>query len=345
MPPAITREWLTALPKAELHCHLDGSLRAGTLVELAREYGKQVPGKDAAEVAAHMVVRDAHDLEEYLQRFTITLSVMQRADALDRIAGELVEDAARDGVRYIEIRYAPVLCTREGMSMGDAVDAALRGIERGAQHTGTMGRIILCGLRQLDPRFSVELAELAVAFKDRGVVGFDLAGAERGHPARAHRAAFEHARRHELAVTVHAGEGDGADSVRQAVHDCGADRLGHATRLGDDPSLARYVNDRRLALEICLTSNVQTRAAASYAAHPVRGYFDRGMNVVLNTDNRLMSGVTLVDEYAHAAESLAFTKAELGRIALNGFESAFLPWEERRVLVERVRGEIAAMGG
>jgi adenosine deaminase len=342
--PVIDRDWLLALPKAELHCHLDGSLRASTLFELGREYGRAMPGSTAAEVADHMVVHDARDLEEYLQRFSITLSVMQRADALERIAAELIEDAAADGVRYIEIRYAPVLCTREGLSLRDAVEAPLRGIARASASTGTAGRLIICGLRHLDPKVSMELAELAVAYRGRGVVGFDLAGGEKGHPARDHAAAFEHARRHDLAVTVHAGEGDGAESVRQAVHDCGAHRLGHATRLGEDPSLTQYVNDRRIALEICLTSNIQTHAAKSYAAHPLRGYFDRGMNVVLNTDNRMMSGVTLTDEYAHAAASLGFTAAELGRIALNGFESAFLPFEDRHALVEKVRRELAAMG-
>jgi adenosine deaminase len=269
---------------------------------------------------------------------------MQRADALERIAYELVVDAARDGVRYIEMRYAPVLCVRDGLSLGQAVEAPLRGIARAEKETGTIGRIIICGLRHLDPKVSIELAELAVAFRDRGVVGFDLAGGERDHPARAHAAAFAYARAHDLAVTVHAGEGDGADSVRQAVHDCGADRIGHGTRLGEDERLTHYVNDRRIALEICLTSNVQTHAAATYAAHPMRRYFDRGMNVVLNTDNRMMSGVTLTDEYAHAAGSLGFTKAELGHIALNGFASAFLPWEERRALVERARRDIAALG-
>ena len=344
MTSPIPREWLLALPKAELHCHLDGSLRAATLFELGREYGQPLPGKTVDEVAAHMVVSDARDLEDYLKRFAITLSVMQRADALERIAYELVVDAARDGVRYIEIRYAPVLCVREGLSLGQAVEAPLRGIARAEQETGTIGRIIICGLRHLDPRVSVELAELAVAFRDQGVVGFDLAGGERDHPARAHAAAFAYARRHELAVTVHAGEGDGADSVRQAVHDCGANRLGHATRLGEDERLTHYVNDRRIALEICLTSNVQTHAAANYAAHPLRAYFDRGMNVVLNTDNRMMSGVTLTDEYAHAAASLAFTRSELATVAINGFESAFLPWEEREALVARARRDILALG-
>jgi adenosine deaminase len=340
----IPREWLLALPKAELHCHLDGSLRPATLLELGREYGQPMPGDTAEEVAAHMVVSDARDLEDYLNRFVITLSVMQRADSLERIAYELVVDAARDGVRYIEMRYAPVLCVRDGLSLGQAVEAPLRGIARAEKETGTIGRIIICGLRHLDPKVSIELAELAVAFRDRGVVGFDLAGGERDHPARAHAAAFAHARRHDLAVTVHAGEGDGADSVRQAVHDCGANRIGHGTRLGEDERLTHYVNDRRIALEICLTSNVQTHAAATYAAHPMRRYFDRGMNVVLNTDNRMMSGVTLTDEYAHAAVSLAFTKSELARVALNGFESAFLPWEEREALVARARRDILALG-
>jgi adenosine deaminase len=344
MTSPIPREWLLALPKAELHCHLDGSLRPATLLELGREYGQPMPGDTAEEVAAHMVVSDARDLEDYLNRFVITLSVMQRADALERIAYELVVDAARDGVRYIEMRYAPVLCVRDGLSLGQAVEAPLRGIARAEKETGTIGRIIICGLRHLDPKVSIELAELAVAFRDRGVVGFDLAGGERDHPARAHAAAFAYARAHDLAVTVHAGEGDGADSVRQAVHDCGADRIGHGTRLGEDERLTHYVNDRRIALEICLTSNVQTHAAATYAAHPMRRYFDRGMNVVLNTDNRMMSGVTLTDEYAHAAASLAFTKSELARVALNGFESAFLPWEEREALVARARRDILTLG-
>ena len=344
MAPAVTREWLRALPKAELHCHLDGSLRPATLLELAKEFGKPLPGKSPAEVAERMLVRDAHDLEEYLQRFSVTVSVMQRADALERIAYELAADAAAEGVRYIEVRYAPVLSTREGLSLGATVEAPLRGLARAQRETGTVGRVIICGLRHLEPKVSMELAELAVAFRKEGVVAFDLAGAERGHPARDHAAAFAHARRHDLAVSVHAGEGDGADSVRQAVHECGADRIGHGTRLGEDASLAQYVNDRRIALEVCVTSNVQTHVAASYAAHPLRAYFDRGMNVTLNTDNRMMSGVTLTDEYAHAAASLGFTRAELARIALNGFESAFLPYEERRALVASVERDIAALG-
>ena len=189
------------------------------------------------------------------------------------------------------------------------------------------------------------LARLAVGYKHRGVVGFDLAGGELGNPASPHAAAFAYARQHDLACTCHAGEGADASSVREAVHICGADRIGHATRLFEDESLTQYVNDRRIALEICLTSNVQTRAVESYQEHPLRQYFDRGMNVVLNTDNRLMSGTTLTDEYLHAARHLDFTFAELCQLALNGFESAFLPWEEREALRAQARRDIAALSG
>ena len=185
------------------------------------------------------------------------------------------------------------------------------------------------------PDVSLQFAELAVAYKHRGVVGFDLAGGEMGNPASAHAAAFAYAREHDLACTCHAGEGADASSVRDAVHVCGAHRIGHATRLIEDESLTQYVNDRRIALEICLTSNVQTHAVESYEQHPLREYYDRGMNVVLNTDNRLMSGTTLTDEYVHAAKSLGFSFDELSAIALNGFASAFLPWEERERLIAR----------
>lgn len=340
---SLNRELLRRMPKAELHCHLDGSLRPETMLELARESGISMPAPDADSLREHMIVRDARNLEEYLERFEITLSVMQTAPALERIAYELAEDAANDGVRYIEMRYAPVLNVRGGLSLEQAVEAPLRGLERAERELGVRGRVIICALRAMSPAVSHELAELAVAYKHRGVVGFDLAGGEQGHPARLHARAFEYARCHDLACTCHAGEGDGADSVRQAVHVCGANRVGHATRLIEDTELTDYCNDHRITLEICLTSNVQTHAAPSYAAHPFREYFNRGLNVVLNTDNRLMSGVTLTDEYVHAAESLDFSFDELSRVALNGFESCFLPYEERQRLVAEAEADIHAL--
>ena len=336
----IDREVLRRLPKAELHCHLDGSLRPETMLELARDVGAPMPAADAESLRRYMLVSDARNLDDYLGRFETTLAVMQTEEGLERVAYELAEDASRDGVRYIEVRYAPVLNTRAGLSLRQAVEAPLRGLARAEREHGIVGRVIVCALRNLGPEISLGLARLALDARGDGVVGFDLAGGELGNPAVVHAEAFRLVREHEMACTCHAGEGAGADSVRDAVHACGAHRLGHATRLHEDPSLMQYVNDRRIALEICLTSNVQTRVAADYAAHPLRAYYDQGMNVVLNTDNRLMSGTTLTDEYAHAAEQLDFTFDELCDIALNGFESAFLPWQERVVLLDEVAAEI-----
>ena len=339
----MNRELLRRLPKAELHCHLDGSVRPATLLDLAKETGATMPAATPEGMREYMRVADARNLEDYLARFVTTLSVLQRADALERVAYELAEDAAADGVRYIEVRYAPVLNIRESLTLEQAIEAPLRGLARAERDHGIIGRVIVCGLRHLSPSVSLELAELAVAFRGNGVVGFDLAGGELGNPAAEHASAFLYAREHDLACTCHAGEGDGPLSVRQAVHRCGAHRLGHATRLIEDPVLMDYVNDRRIPLEICLTSNVQTRVAPSYAAHPARRYFDLGLPIVLNTDNRLMSDTTLTDEYVHAATHLGFTFDELATVAVTGFESAFLPYAEREALVKRVTGEIDAI--
>jgi len=341
--PRVTSELLRRLPKAELHCHLDGSVRPETLLELAREYRQPIPRDDVESLRDFMRVDDARSLEDYLARFDVTLAVLQTEEALERVAYELAVDARRDGVTYIEMRYAPVLNVRRGLTFGQAIEAPIRGLERAAREGGATGRLIICGLRHLSPEVSLELERLAVAYKSRGVVGFDLAGGELGNPASKHAAAFEYAQTHDLACTCHAGEGDGASSVREAVHSCGAHRIGHATRLIEDESLVQYVNDRRIALEICLTSNVQTRAVPSYDAHPLRRYFDRGMNVVLNTDNRLMSGTTLTEEYLHAARSLDFTFDELAQIARNGFASAFVSWEERAAMLAEVDAEIARL--
>ncbi|HEX3868342.1 MAG TPA: adenosine deaminase [Gemmatimonadaceae bacterium] len=341
----IHSELLRRLPKAELHCHLDGSVRPETLIELGGELGVAMPCTDAEELRDYMRVDDARNLDDYLARFDVTLSVMQTADAIERVAYELSLDAARDGVRYIEIRYAPVLNVRRGLGVAEAIESSLHGLERAERDGGAMARVIICGLRNMSPEVSLELARLAVAYRHRGVVGFDLAGGEFGNPASLHAAAFTYAREHDLACTCHAGEGADASSVREAVHRCGANRIGHATRLFEDESLTQYVSDRRIALEICLTSNVQTHAVESYDEHPFRRYYDRGMNVVLNTDNRLMSATTLTDEYMHAATRLGFTFDELCDVALNGFASAFIPWQDRERLIAQASADIALLRG
>jgi adenosine deaminase len=341
----VTRSLLEQLPKAELHCHLDGSVRPETLLDLGREYGMPMPGDDAEAIREHMIVRDAHNLEEYLARFSTTLSVMQKTEAIERIAYELAEDAWREGVWYLEVRFAPNLNTREGLTSAQALESAIKGLRRAERDTGIVSRVLVCALRTLPPSASMEMARLAVDFHGDGVVGFDLAGAESSNPASAHAEAFQYARSHDVACTCHAGEGDGAESVREAVHSCGASRIGHGTRLIEDDALTEFVNDRRIAVEVCLTSNVQTHATSSLEAHPLPEYVRRGLNVVLNTDNRLMSGTTLTDEYHLASQGLGLSFDELARIALNGFESAFLGWNERQALLARAESAIDAMRG
>ena len=323
---------LRRLPKAELHCHLDGSLRPSTLLELSLAQGRALPVKTAHALKEWMRVDDARNLDDYLARFATTLAVMQDAQSLERIAHEFVMDASADGVHYIEARFCPALNTRDGLAADVVMDAVLRGLARGEQESGTVARVIVCALRSFPLPHSEHMAELAVAYRHRGVVAFDLAGGEAGNHASAHAAAFDYARRHDLAVTIHAGEGSGAESIREAVHACGADRIGHGTRLHEDASLEAYVVDRQIPLEVCPTSNVQTRVANTFAEHPLARYADLGAVVTINTDNRMMSGVSLTDEYVRCARDLDFSLPQLATLALASFDAAFVDLATRRAL-------------
>jgi adenosine deaminase len=338
------RQRLQQLPKAELHVHLDGSLRPATLIELARASGVTLPVSAPDALAGYMHVTDARHLEDYLDRFQITLSVMQSAEALERIAFELAEDAAHENVRYLEVRFCPVLNTHGGLSPHGVVEAALRGLRRAEKELDIRSGVIVCALRNLDPKVSLNMAEVAVDFRDRGVVAFDLAGAENGNPPSEHIQAFQCAVDANLPITIHAGEAYGTPSIHEAVHYCHARRIGHGTRLFEDPELMRFVNDFRIPLEICLTSNVQTRAVPAVSDHPLRLYYDQGLVVTLSTDNRLMSATTLTEEYHLAHTELGFEWRELCDLALMSFESAFLPWAEKQALVVDVRSEIEGLG-
>ena len=339
------RQKLQSLPKSDLHVHLDGSVRPSTLFELARDQGQPLPVDSAAALAEYMHVTDARNLVDYLERFSTTLSVLQTADAIERVAYELVEDASAENVRYMEVRFSPWLNTRKGLDMHQVVDAAVRGFRRADSAFGTLTRTILCALRNTETSTSLSIARVAVDFKNNGVVAFDLAGPEKGHPPAAHRDAFKIAADANLPVTIHAGEAFGPESIHQAIHDCGARRIGHGTRLAEDPDLFAYVNDFRIPVEICLTSNVQTRVSESYAAHPLRHFFDAGIVVSLNTDNRLMSGTTMTDEFMRAHEHLGFTWSELCAVSLMGFDSAFLHHAERTALVTSIETEIKGLSG
>jgi adenosine deaminase len=336
----LTRETIARLPKAELHTHLDAALRPETMIELARAIGFDLPVSEPAELRRFMQVTDAADLEDYLRRFEYTIPLLQSAEAIERISYEMVEDAARDNLRYLEVRYCPWLSRRQGLTMERALEAELAGLARGERDFGVVTRVINCSLRHYDPAISMEIAKLSVAYRDRGVVAFDLAGGEAGRPCDAHRAAFDLAFEGRLGITVHAGEAAGPESIAGALLHCHAQRIGHGTRLYQDPGLRDYVRDRRIPLEINISSNVHTHAVARAEDHPVREYYDAGVPVTLCTDGWLMSGVSLTDEYWLAHTALGFSRQEIDRMILTAFDNAFLPWPERQALVQRTRAEL-----
>ncbi|HET9064381.1 MAG TPA: adenosine deaminase [Gemmatimonadales bacterium] len=329
------RDTLRRRPKAELHVHLDGSLRPETMIDLATAAGITLPASDPDSLRRWMLVDDARNLEEYLARFDHTIALLQTPDAIERVAHEMVLDAHADGLLYLEVRYCPDLSIREGLSMDEVIAAEWRGLQRGMRETGVVARIINCSLRHYDPQQSVAIAEHSVRMRDHGVVGFDLAGGEAGRPPELHREAFDRAARGGLGITVHAGEAAGWESIFEAIHSCHATRIGHGTRLHENPDLLAYVRDRRILIETNITSNVQTHAVPDAASHPVRQYLDAGIAVTLCTDSWLMSGVSLTDEYLLAERALGFTRDELDRMMLAAFDHSFLAWPERQALLAR----------
>jgi adenosine deaminase len=333
---------LIRLPKAELHVHLDGSLRPATLFALGRAAGVSLPATDPSTLRDAMRVDDARNLEDYLRRFAITVAALQTPESVERVAYEMVADAAADGVRYLEVRYCPYLSRDRGLTLDEVIAAEWRGLVRGQRQFGVRTGIICCTLRHFDPEVSCAIAEAAVRQRGAGVVGFDIAGGEASHPAEPHAEACHLAARAGLGVTVHAGEAAGPGSLREALFTCRANRIGHGTRLVEDEELIEYVRDQAIPVEINLTSNVQTHAVPSLAAHPLPRYLERGLRVTLCTDNWLMSDVTLAGEYQRAVGAFGLGPSEVRQLALNGFEAAFLPPGDREALLAEVRGEIGA---
>jgi adenosine deaminase len=339
----VTKELLHALPKTDLHCHLDGSMRLSTILELADAQGVKLPATD--EDALAKVIHKGEvcrDLEDYLVAFDVTCSVLQTEAALFRAAYELAIDAAAENVRYLEVRYAPVLHQQRGLKLTAIVDAVLEGLRTAKRETRIKYGVILCGIRHMNPQSSVRLAELCVAYKNRGVVGFDLAGAEANFPAKEHREAFQLILKNNVNCTAHAGEAYGPESIGQALHYLGAHRIGHGVRLREDGDLLNYVNDHRIPLECCPSSNVQTRAVSEIAAHPLKFYFDYGLRVTINTDNRLITDTTVSHEYWIAHKDLGLSLEDLTTVIVSGFKSAFLPFREKQDMLKAVNAEIEA---
>jgi adenosine deaminase len=336
----LDRGLLRSLPKVLLHEHLDGVLRPKSVLELARSLKyDQLPTEDPEELARWFYQgANQGSLPKYLEGFTHTIAVMQTEEALERVAYEQAEDLSRDGVVYFETRFAPIFHTRKGLSHQQVVSAVLKGLERGRKDFGISSGLIICAMRNMD--VSLEMAELAVDFRERGVVGFDLAGEEGGFPPKKHVEAFHYIQRQNFNITIHAGEGFGKDSIWQAIQYCGAHRIGHGTRLIDDIAvadgkavklgdLAQYVLDKRIPLEICLLSNVHTGAARSLSEHPFKIFYQEKFRVTLNTDNRLMSDTTMTQEFEAAQDTLGLSLEDFEKITINAMKSAFLPYDQR----------------
>jgi adenosine deaminase len=351
-----SKEFLRKVPKALLHDHLDGGVRAQTVIDLAKETGyTKLPTTDAAELA-EWFHRGATrgSLPLFLEGFEHTCGVMQTEGALERVAYEMMEDMKNDGVVYVETRFAPVFHIQQGLHQETVVRSVLLGLERGKKDFGVEYGVILCAMRNMEPHFSEEIAELAVDFRDRGVVGFDLAGEEGGYPPKKHVDAFHYIQRENFNITIHAGEAFGKESIWQAIQWCGAHRIGHATRLVEDMKvkdgevlnmgrLAQYVLDKRLPLEICLTSNVHTAAVKTMKEHPFGIYYRYKFRVTLNTDDRLMSNITLTDEYQTAADVFDLKLDDLEKLAINAMKSAFMPYKKRiAIIYDKIKPGFAA---
>jgi adenosine deaminase len=342
-----TLDEIRAVPKVLLHDHLDGGLRPATIVDLARETGyAALPSTDVDELTSWMLgAAQRGRLELYLEAFQHTVGVMQTRDGLIRVAAECAEDLAADGIVYAEVRFAPELHVTRGLSLDQVVEAVLEGFRRGSAGRGITVYALLTAMRTAAR--SLEIAELAVRHRDAGVVGFDIAGAEAGSPPSRHLDAFQYVARENFHITIHAGEGFGLPSIWEALQWCGADRLGHGVRIIDDirPTpdggaslgrLAGYVRDRRIPLEMCPTSNIQTGAATSIGEHPIGLLRRLSFRVTVNTDNRLMSGVTLSSEFRALAEAFGYGWADIQWLTVNAMKSAFAPFDERLQIINSV---------
>src|SRR6202140_2060091 len=336
----LDKELLASLPKVLLHEHLDGVLRPQTIIDLARDAKYAGLPTNDPHALSEWFFRGANQgsLAKYLEGFAHTIAVMQTEEALQRVAYEQAEDLSKDGIVYFETRFAPVFHAQKGLSHQQIVSAVLKGLECGRKDFGVASGLIICAMRNMN--HALEMAELAVDFRARGVVGFDLAGEEGGYPPKKHVDAFHYIQRENFNITVHAGEGYGKESIWEAIQYCGAHRIGHGTRLIDDIAvvdgravklgdLAQYVLDKRIPLEICLLSNVHTGATPSLAEHPFKIFYEEQFRVTLNTDNRLMSSTSMTQEFEAAADTFGLTVGDFEKITINAMKSAFLPYKER----------------
>ncbi|MFW6180869.1 MAG: adenosine deaminase [Spirochaetota bacterium] len=359
---ALTEELLRKAPKVLIHDHLDGGLRPDTVVELAGQQGVELPERDPDRLRSWFFDgKNKQSLAAYLKGFQLTTGVMQSEQALYRAAYEMMEDLSRDGVVYVETRFSPLFHTRGGLTHDQVVESVLRGLRDGSRVFGVAWGLVVCAMRNMPPASSMEMARLAVRYRNQGVVGFDLAGDELGYPPKDHLEAFHYIQRNNFYITVHAGEAFGKESIWQAVQYCGTHRIGHGLHLKDDimstkhrrimemGTLAQYVLDRRIPLELCLSSNLHTGAVPDLRYHPFPLFFHNGFRVTLNTDNRLMSGTTLTNELLAACRSYGLTLRDVEKLTINAMKSSFIDFHTRlRLIYDTIKpgfARLAKSGG
>ncbi len=339
----IDYKFIKALPKVELHDHLDGGVRPSTIADLSSIYKIPIPVNSHEDIAERLHAgANRKNLTLYLEGFEFIIRLMQKKEALKRVAKEAIIDRAAENIVYAEIRFAPSRHTREGLSVYEVVEAVLAGLEEGSAETGTMYGLILCAMR--DKNDSVDIAELAVQFRTKGVVGFDISGDEKGHPPDMHIKAFKYIRSNNFNITIHAGEAAGVEAIWQAVQLCGCHRIGHATRLIEDmtatPSgtivmgtLSHFIRDKRIPLEICLSSNIHTGVVKSIDQHPFNIFYKNEFRVSICTDNRLMSNTDLTSEFALAASAFSLTIDDLEKLTINAIKAAFIHYDEKLEII------------
>lgn len=337
--------FIEKLPKTDLHCHLDGSLRIETILSLAERQKVKLPAEDPERLAQLIYPGETcKSLEEYLKAFDITLKVLQNEEGLYRAAYELVEDCAKENVRYLEVRFSPMLHQEQGLKLTQVVEAVLQGLRAGKRDFGVRSGVLICAIRSSSSDWSLRMAELCLAYKNRGVIGFDLAGAELNFPAKQHVEAFRLILKNNINCTIHAGEAYGPHSISQAIHQCGAHRIGHGTRLREGGDLLNYVNDHRIPLEICVSSNIQTGAARDFVDHPLPFYYNYGLRCTINTDNRLVTNTTVSKELWLCTQHYGFGWSDVKELIVAGFKSAFLPYREKVDVLRDVVAELDRYG-
>ncbi|WP_223299318.1 adenosine deaminase [Paenibacillus darwinianus] len=338
-------DMIAEMPKVDLHLHLDGCVRPSTLLDFARIQGVQLPADDPRELLPYMQASEATaSLTEYLQKFGFVLPMLQTGEALERVAYETVESAAADNCLYIEVRWAPMLHTNGELDADGAIRHVLDGLRRGEARFGVKARAIVICMRHHDEATNLRAVEAAARFAGQGVVAVDLAGDEAGFPPGLFRGVFAMAAKLGLPATIHAGEAGGPGNVREAIEGLGAVRIGHGVRIREDAAVMQLVKERRIPLEMCPVSNIQTKAVSGWDDYPIRDYIEQGVTVTVHTDNPTVSATTITREFRELAARFGFTPSELAALALNGAQAAFLPQEEKAELVREMKRRIEALG-